>query len=359
MALTAYLLATNRLLQNPVPANPLYSTTDLTAYINEARQQLAGDTECIRATATANFSAPQQIYGFSIFQTFPLSTVSTGSIFFPANPTAMDTVTLNGVVWTFIAGATSGTNIHIDITTALTVAHFQVALAASVDPLLTVASYSYSGGPSTATLSIIYNSVGTGGNSYTLAASAATISGSTLTGGGTNMQGIQSVLTIRQLAINTTGSTYKALISRPWPWFNRYYLTNGSAQTLGVPTTWSQLGLGNSGSFGVGPPPLSSLFLKADVVCLPVALTSDSTPEAIPYPFTDAIPYYAAYKAYLSSQKTQDATTMFTRYKEFAKRAVDETAPTVLPGNYLGGRGAKMVASKTTLTDQGQPQGGQ
>lgn len=354
MALTAYLAATNRLLQNPVPSTPLYSESDLTDYINEARLQLAGDAQCIRATATGALTIGQQIYPFSTFSTFPSDAAATGYIDFTVNPSPGDTATFNGVVYTFISGSTSGTNIHIDVTVGLTIAqNLLVAIQASVNPLLTVASYTAdSDGGGGVLLNVTYNTGGTAGNSYTLAASAATPSGATLSGGGASLPGISSVLTIRQLMVNTSSTIYKMLISRSWPWFNRYYLANASAIGSGTPTTWSQQGLGTKGTFGVDKLPTSALALKADVVCLPVSLVNDVTAEAIPYPFTDAVPYYAAYKAYLSSQKTNDATVMLGRYKEFVKRAVEETTPSVLPENYIGGLGTQIASGRQSLTQQ-------
>lgn len=357
MALQAYLDATNRLLTNPVPSPPLYPTADLTSYINEARQQLAGDAQCIRATAVGTVTAGQQVTAFSAFTSFPLSTVATGSIFFPANPSNGDTITLNAVAITFVSGSPSGNQVHIDATAGITIGvNLFNFLTTSVNPSLTVAAYIVSGGPATATLGITYKTAGTAGNAYTLAASAATPSGATLTGGGLNMPGIQGVLTIRQLAVNTSSTIYKVITSRPWPWFNRYFIANGVALVNGTPTTWAQQGLGSQGNFGVGPVPNTNTTVQADVVCLPIALVTDLTPEAIPYPFTDAIPYYAVYKAYLSSQRTEDATVMLQRYEQFVRRAVEETTPTVLPGNYLGGVGAQIAASKQqlTLAQQGQ-----
>ena len=43
--LTAYLNATAILLQNPVAPTSLYSTANLTTFINTARGQLAGESE--------------------------------------------------------------------------------------------------------------------------------------------------------------------------------------------------------------------------------------------------------------------------------------------------------------------------
>lgn len=249
MALTAYIAATNRLLQNPLPANPLYSTADLTVYINEARQQLAGDAECVRANSTKAIVVSQWQYPFSFFTAF--------------------------------------------------------------------------------------------------------------TSGNATLTGISSVLTIRELTIQDTDTgAFYSVYGRPWEYFQRYFINTGAFSiSPGRPLHWAQQGRGAFGTFSVSPVPVLDNAFVADVCCLPVDLVDDTTPEAIPAPFTTAIPYYAAYKAYLSSQKTQDATTMLGRYEQFVKRAVEESTPTRFPGNFPGGRGAAIAAAKQSLTESSK--GGQ
>jgi hypothetical protein len=63
----------------------------------------------------------------------------------------------------------------------------------------------------------------------------------------------------------------------------------------------------------------------------------DTTVEAIPELWADAIPYFAAYLALLSAQSAQrqgDANRMFERYTEFVNRARAASTPSILPGNY-------------------------
>jgi hypothetical protein len=51
--------------------------------------------------------------------------------------------------------------------------------------------------------------------------------------------------------------------------------------------------------------------MQWDTICSPVALVNDGTPEAIPYPFTDAVKYHATYLALLEAQRKDDAEGMF------------------------------------------------
>lgn len=114
---------------------------------------------------------------------------ATGSIVFADNPTAADTITLNGSWVEFSASATNfataGTEVdpyilQIAVDLATTLTNLATALNGSADTSLSVATYDGSSGTS---LAITYDTNTTDGNSYTLAASSDTPSGATLSGG--------------------------------------------------------------------------------------------------------------------------------------------------------------------------------
>lgn len=109
---------------------------------------------------------------------------ATGAITFSTNPSNGDTITLNGVVWTFVTSGATGNQTNIGASLNATLNQLVTDLTASVNPSLTVASYSDTPAGNATSLVISYNTPGVGGDSYTLAASAATPSGPTLTGGG-------------------------------------------------------------------------------------------------------------------------------------------------------------------------------
>lgn len=104
---------------------------------------------------------------------------ASGKITFAANPSAAATITLGGTVWTFVASGATGnqTNIGADLATTLTA--LASALNASADT--NVVKCHYVATPTA--LFVLYKTGGTAGNSFTLAASAATVSGANLTGG--------------------------------------------------------------------------------------------------------------------------------------------------------------------------------
>ena len=104
---------------------------------------------------------------------------STGTITFGANPTAADTITLNGVEFTYVASGATGNQINIGTDLAETLRNTASVLNSSSLSKVSAAYYTYD----TTTLTITHVQPGILGNSFTLAASVATVSGGTLTGG--------------------------------------------------------------------------------------------------------------------------------------------------------------------------------
>lgn len=214
--LTAYQNETTRLLQYPAAPTSLYTTTDITTWINSARQQLAAEGQCIRVYCSLNIASSTNSYAFSAI------TIPSG-------------------------------------------------------------------------------------------------------------QGYNNVLHIRQATLAGGG------MLNPWPfeYFNRFFLSPELSE--GTPTDWAQYGQGSNGTIYLNPPPNASGSLNLDTVMLPITLTTDADPEAIPYPWTDAVPYFAAYLALLSAQtqaRQADAQRMFDRYTEFVNRARRFSNPDVLNFQY-------------------------
>jgi Phage tail tube protein len=118
----------------------------------------------------------------------PVSTAasSAGSITFAVNPSDGDTITLNGTTWTFVAADPTGAETLIAGTAIQTIDALVTDLNGSAD--VEVAKCTYSRPTGTQQLAISFDAAGTGGNTFTLAASAATVSGATLaTGGATHV----------------------------------------------------------------------------------------------------------------------------------------------------------------------------
>lgn len=116
---------------------------------------------------------------------------ATGNIAFTANPSDGDTVTLNGVTWTFKTALSGANQTIIQGTLAGTLVQLAADLNASGSGSLTPATY----GSTTSLLTVVYDTTGAGGNAYTLAASVGVPSAATLTGGTTTGLGTVTVTT--------------------------------------------------------------------------------------------------------------------------------------------------------------------
>lgn len=236
MALASYRTRVSQLLQNPTSPtiNPLYSTTDIDGWINQARVQVAAEGECLRAIGTVSTVSSQRPYAF--------------------------------------------TSINIGV--------------------------------------------------------AATV-------------GLAGVLHVRRIN-RTSGLGQVYMTPRSWEWYDQYHYNNASP-TNGPPTVWAQYAQGASwltgqtitsvggGSFYVDPPPDAVYTLNCDCVCFPIILADDTTKEAIPLLWTDAVAYFASYLALMSSQtsaRANDAQRLLGLYNNFMQRARQFANPSVVRNLY-------------------------
>jgi len=87
-----------------------------------------------------------------------------------------------------------------------------------------------------------------------------------------------------------------------------------------VPTFCSQFGQGSDGSFYAYPLPSQTYQWEFDCFCLPQDMLLDnSIPEVIPQPWTDAVPYFAAALCYMELQNLNSARFYM---EEFDKRTL-------------------------------------
>jgi hypothetical protein len=161
--------------------------------------------------------------------------------------------------------------------------------------------------------------------------------------GNPTLTGIQSVLHIRS-ALYSAGSGFQFIDPHSWEWFQLYY-QNNPAPPFGPPAAWALYkqgalgpGIGSGGissgegTFFLSPIPDSNYVLTLDCVCYPTLLVDDTTLEAIPYLWTDAVPFFAAWYALLSSQmqaRRQDAEAYYSYYQTFMQRARSAMTPDV------------------------------
>lgn len=119
------------------------------------------------------------------------ATYASGDILFSAQPSANSVITLGGVDWTFVSGASSTNETQIKADLNATLDQLVTDLNASANA--TIASATYSNAPTTATtLRITFDTAGASGNAFTLEADAGSNgvpSAATLLGGGGVLSG--------------------------------------------------------------------------------------------------------------------------------------------------------------------------
>lgn len=153
--------------------------------------------------------------------------------------------------------------------------------------------------------------------------------------------GVSSVITVRSAYLGVN-----PLDIRSWEWFAQYYLP---LTGTGTPVRLAQHKQGVSGTVNFSPTPNAVVTVNFDVVCLPTNLADDTTVEAIPYPWTDAVEFYAGWLALQQLQRQQQAELMLQRYHLLIHRGRAGATATELPVNLPGGVGTALAAIKTTL----------
>ncbi len=302
MALTAYQQQTQRLLHDP--SATYFSLSDLTAYINIARGQIAMEGQCIRLLLSGGIitslvvNSPGTGYSGTV-------TVTINGAGQQATATAtqlgglVNSVTLTNGGWGYITGTT--TNVTAAGSGGGTNATFTTTIDNSLTTIPGQEVYQFSTANTLAQLT----------------------------------PGVQSVIGLFSVACAWGANAAMKPILQPMIWseFQAYYRSyNNGMQNY--PTVWSQYAQGVAGSVYVWPYPSQYSQMDWDCYCIPVALANDSTPEAIPYGWTDCVPYYAAYLAYLDAQRSDDADKMFKMYTMFMKRARSFAETPFVPDYY-------------------------
>lgn len=298
MALAAYLTATRQLVGDP--AAQRYSDANLTTFINTGRSQLALEGECVRFN-----------YGFDGIQ--GVGTFTQGS----------DVV--NGV--TMAAGDTTNINAFQLAGPAIPLGSFVVAGSgssfimvanraspASSNALLS-GTFSFTAYPSNETV--------TNQETYTTPANLLPL------------LGVANIIGIRSVSINygSYGANQYMLRFRDWTTFQAFWRTYNSLS--GNPSDWTRYeNTGNT--VYLRPIPSAAYPMQWDCTCSAVNLVDDTTPEAIPYSYTDSIPYFAAYLALMSSQRKDDAQNMLAIYERFTKIGRRNFQSTIVPDVYEG-----------------------
>lgn len=291
--LFSYLKQTQRFLREQ--KQEFENPDDLLSYINRARREVAGRTQCIRRlTPISGQVVSAQVTNGGSGYVSPVVNITPPD--FPsgygANPNGLQAIALA----TLQGGVISG----IDIQQGGD-GYFMPQVTSITDAVGT-------GTGATATLTISpINTLNIGQEVYPF---------SQIYLG--NWPGVDTVHAIKSASV--IYSNYRYTLSMYS--FSEYQsqIRNYPLLYQYVPVFCSQYGQGAGGSFYAYPLPSQTYQWEFDCFCLPTDMTLDnSIPEAIPQPWTDAVPYYAAGLAYMELQNLNFAKFYM---EEFDKRTL-------------------------------------
>ena len=120
--------------------------------------------------------------------------------------------------------------------------------------------------------------------------------------------GVGSPFAVLSVAMIYNGYRY-TLLNYPFTIYQGF-VRNYPQQYDYVPTIYSQYGQGAGGSLYMYPIANQTYQFEVDCLCLPMDLQDDGTYEALPDPWCDAVPYFAAHLAYLEIQNFNAARGM-------------------------------------------------
>lgn len=150
--------------------------------------------------------------------------------------------------------------------------------------------------------------------------------------------GVGGLLVPRAIQFNN-GFGEVWLQGRNWEWFSFYWLGILNPPPT-FPQAWSPFNIGSDGIFYLGPAPDAIYNVIIDGAWSVIDLVDDTTAEALPYPWTDAVQWYSLFLAYTDSQRSRDAGEAFNEYEEFMSRARGGVTPlrsgTIYPGGAAG-----------------------
>jgi hypothetical protein len=300
--LTQYTQATQRLLHDPTGAS--YPTSDLTVYINETRTQLALDAECVRfnfgadgIAAIGNFTSGSP----NVLNVSPaaanVSDTITGWIVVNPGPVPAGTTVVSYTGTTLIMSANATTNSNTD-------------------------SFIISPPNKTVTLQEVYPYL-------------------QITPGGTNptayvpvcaTNGINNIIAVKNVSVNWGGyGGSNQYTLEQWGFTNyQAFLGFYGPNIRGNPCVWTAF----QNSVRLRPIPSQVVPMQWDCVCSVLDLVNDTTPDALPPVFTDAVKYHAAYLALMNSQNPGNAENMFKLYERYRNRARQFVQRTFTPYLY-------------------------
>jgi hypothetical protein len=291
LALNAYLAQVQRFCRDQ--KMEFLDTGNLTDYINRARREVAGRTQCIRRLTTISGSIKSWTVtnGGTGYSNNPTLTITPPD--FPSGAPPLP----NGAQATATAIVQGGVIKSIDS---------QYGGAGYFQPQMTITDVSGTGATATPTVAFI-NTLNQGQEQYNFVDVDLS-----------QFPGVESILAVKSVSIIYANyrysvpiyafSVYQAMI-RQYPFQYQY-----------VPTFGSQFGQGTEGSFFMYPLPSQTYQLEWDCICLPSDLVDDQSVEVIQQPWVDVVPYFAASLAFAEMQNWNVSKYMLSLFDDMCQR---------------------------------------
>lgn len=148
--------------------------------------------------------------------------------------------------------------------------------------------------------------------------------------------GVQSVYWVRRASIIFSNWRYSVRMYS-FTAYNALIRTFPSNQYQYVPFFGTQYGKGTSAEFFLYPPPSQPYQMEWDCYCLPSDLVDDTSPEAIPAPFTEGVPWLIAHYGMIELQNYNAAAFFKAQFDEWISRYIKYT----LPGRQIDAYGGR------------------
>ncbi len=290
MALNEYLQQTQRFLRE---ANQeLINPGDLISYVNRARREIAMRAQAIRLLTPISGSVIRidLTSGGTGYTNTPTITISAPDFPSGTTPSPM------GAQATATAIVNGGVIQAIDVTFG-GYGYFQ--------PTVAITDTTGTGAAATAAITPI-NVQAQGQEVYPF--SAIDLSA---------YPGVESVYWVRKCSIIFSNSRYTVRM---------YSFSTYNAQIRTYPFQYqytsffaAQYGRGSGGSLYLYPQPSQPYQMEWDCQCLPSDLVDDNSPEAIPMPFTEAVPWYAAHLGAVELQNFNSAQFFLQMFEQRLK----------------------------------------
>jgi hypothetical protein len=304
MTLFAYVQQAQRILDDQ--KEQVFNIADLTHYVNEARRRIAAKGQCVRVLPPSSGSLSALVVG-------------SGGSGYTAPPTV--SVSLPDAYGVGFTQATATATVAGGQVTGFTITNAGTGYVAQ--PTITLSGGGGTGATAVVTLTNFIQTV-ENQEVYKFTDYSSLIQ--------TSNPGVDSIIAVQTIAVSW-GSQKPVLDQTDWSGFQAYCRSINLAST-NWPVVWAQYAQGALGSIYMFPIPAQTNQMDWDCYCLPSDLTSDASPEVIPYPWTAAIPYYAAYLAKMSKQDRDAAAFFYAQYDMRIKEARSMSSTATVPSFY-------------------------